>query len=216
MTRAPGIRHVAKSFSSATLHRLEVSVIIDGPESAQRAGRGASSTSCIWSKYTWRAIGHHQRGIQSSDAATPGKYRISSGRTVLANPDRITPDLCPTSGDQDFATMKPRCAEMDRCLAITSEDAEPIPIAQPLRLDPVIPGGVDGDEFAPRPHLEEPTPWSLWVLWIGCPMSDAVLWFCKDILPAIRRTFPDLQFHIVGKNPPAEIRQLAEIQAASM
>lgn len=40
------------------------------------------------------------------------------------------------------------------------------------------------------------------------PNIDAVLYFCKDILPTIREAIPDIKFLIVGSNPPEEIKRL--------
>jgi sugar transferase (PEP-CTERM/EpsH1 system associated) len=42
------------------------------------------------------------------------------------------------------------------------------------------------------------------------PNVGAVVWFAEAILPIIRRTLPDAQFHIVGTNPAPEVRRLTE------
>ena len=41
------------------------------------------------------------------------------------------------------------------------------------------------------------------------PNIDAVLFFCRDVLPLIRREIPDVTFTVVGSHPPEEIRALA-------
>jgi len=41
------------------------------------------------------------------------------------------------------------------------------------------------------------------------PNVDAVTWFVADILPLIRRFFPQAQFHIVGANPAPAVQALA-------
>ena len=43
------------------------------------------------------------------------------------------------------------------------------------------------------------------------PNIDAVRWFATDILPLIRSTAPDAQFHIVGSSPSPEVSALARI-----
>ncbi|MDY6952010.1 MAG: glycosyltransferase [Thermodesulfobacteriota bacterium] len=40
------------------------------------------------------------------------------------------------------------------------------------------------------------------------PNIDAVLFFCRDVLPLIRREVPDVTFTVVGSHPPEEIRAL--------
>jgi glycosyltransferase involved in cell wall biosynthesis len=37
-----------------------------------------------------------------------------------------------------------------------------------------------------------------------------VIWFSKEIFPLIRRTFPEVQFYIVGSKPTKEILSLSE------
>jgi polysaccharide biosynthesis protein PslH len=43
------------------------------------------------------------------------------------------------------------------------------------------------------------------------PNVDAVVWFATEILPLIRRRVPAAQFYIVGSNPSAAVRRLAQI-----
>ena len=40
------------------------------------------------------------------------------------------------------------------------------------------------------------------------PNIDAVVWFSQAILPIVRRTAPDAQFHIVGSSPAPELQAL--------
>ena len=51
------------------------------------------------------------------------------------------------------------------------------------------------------------------ILFIGgfqhTPNIDAVLWFIADILPTLHGWIPDLRFHVIGSNPPDEIRAQA-------
>ena len=41
------------------------------------------------------------------------------------------------------------------------------------------------------------------------PNVDAVLYFCEDIFPRIRKVIPEAKFTIVGSNPPPQIRALS-------
>ncbi len=41
------------------------------------------------------------------------------------------------------------------------------------------------------------------------PNVEAVLYFCREVLPALRQRIPDLRFLILGSRPPAEIQELA-------
>ncbi|GAB3515233.1 glycosyltransferase [Pseudoxanthomonas daejeonensis] len=41
------------------------------------------------------------------------------------------------------------------------------------------------------------------------PNADAVLWFAREVFPRIRQRLPDVRFHCIGADPPAEVRALA-------
>ena len=43
------------------------------------------------------------------------------------------------------------------------------------------------------------------------PNMDAVVWFAQSILPLIRQTRPDAQFHVVGSSPAPAVAKLAEL-----
>ena len=43
------------------------------------------------------------------------------------------------------------------------------------------------------------------------PNADAVIWFATEILPLIRRTLPDAQFHVVGSSPSPEVLKLTRL-----
>jgi O-antigen biosynthesis protein len=51
------------------------------------------------------------------------------------------------------------------------------------------------------------------ILFIGgyqhAPNVEAVLYFIREILPALRRRIPDVRFLVIGSRPPAEIQALA-------
>jgi sugar transferase (PEP-CTERM/EpsH1 system associated) len=102
------------------------------------------------------------------------------------------------------------CANMDRCLAITAEDAGRLRDLSPRARTVVIPAGVDIEAFRPSPQSEQ----SDTVVFVGSmdwpPNADAVVWFCQEVLPPIRHAFPAVQFYVVGKDPSPAVLRLAE------
>ena len=73
--------------------------------------------------------------------------------------------------------------------------------------------GVDADFFSPDEH--RPSPFGadeLPVVFTGAmdywPNVDAVRWFVRDMLPALRQQWPRLRFHIVGRSPTPAVREL--------
>lgn len=79
--------------------------------------------------------------------------------------------------------------------------------------------GVDSDYFAPDLHRASPfagvSPQIApeVIVFTGAmdywPNIDAVIWFVNDMLPALRRTRPQLCFYIVGRNPSPSVLALA-------
>lgn len=72
----------------------------------------------------------------------------------------------------------------------------------------VSPNGVDLEYFQPV----ERTPTQLRLLFTGRmdypPNVDAMLWFCQEVWPALRREIPDVELLIVGRDPAPQIRNL--------
>lgn len=74
--------------------------------------------------------------------------------------------------------------------------------------------GVDADFFTPDPA--RPSPYAadeMPLVFTGAmdywPNVDAVTWFARDMLPALRERFPTLRFHIVGRSPAPAVQALA-------
>lgn len=74
-----------------------------------------------------------------------------------------------------------------------------------------VPTGVDVDSFQPAPPKVQGRPFVMGFLgsmdWM--PNIDATLDFVKEILPIVRANLPDCRFKIIGRKPPAKIRELA-------
>lgn len=73
--------------------------------------------------------------------------------------------------------------------------------------------GVDAEFFEPRP--DRPSPFRAdeqALVFTGVmdywPNVDAVLWFAKDVLPALRNRYPRLRFYVVGRNPTPTVLAL--------
>ena len=75
----------------------------------------------------------------------------------------------------------------------------------------VIPNGVDTEYFRIS-NLEPQTSGENALVFTGSmdwvPNSDAVLYFSNEILPLIWKERPDVQFYVVGKNPPESVMAL--------
>ena len=74
--------------------------------------------------------------------------------------------------------------------------------------------GVDADYFSPDPQRASPyRADELPLVFTGAmdywPNVDGITWFAREALPALRKRWPSLRLHIVGRNPVASVRALA-------
>lgn len=74
--------------------------------------------------------------------------------------------------------------------------------------------GVELDHFLPNTSLTSPFRVNEQVLvFVGAmdywPNVDAVVWFAKELFPAIRKQAPDTRFYVVGGNPGSTVSALA-------
>lgn len=114
---------------------------------------------------------------------------------------------------QKMAKLEVRlCSRASKVLFVSEEDRQNYgKLGGNLKNTAVIPNGVDVEYFRPHvPTSTRPTEDSLvftgsmdWV-----PNSDAVAWFCQEILPLIWQKKPEVIFYVVGKNPPDNIKKL--------
>jgi sugar transferase (PEP-CTERM/EpsH1 system associated) len=110
------------------------------------------------------------------------------------------------------------CSAVDRVLAVSGADAAAIAALSPaVRLD-VVPNGVDCVFFSraakPAEYLEDLQIRHLASLAFTGTMNfrpnvDAVVWFCREILPLVKRDVFHVNFYIVGNAPTAAVRELA-------
>ncbi len=76
----------------------------------------------------------------------------------------------------------------------------------------LIPNGVDLEQFAPDPAVEEqPAGLLMFGNMDFLPNVDATVRFARQILPRVQQRFPEATFTAVGTNPVEEVRALAEL-----
>jgi glycosyltransferase involved in cell wall biosynthesis len=112
------------------------------------------------------------------------------------------------------------CASFDRVVTVTEEDreilqglvsrskAEANRSTRGINFD-TIPICVDVDAIKPA----TPKNGSQDTLHLGTmfwmPNVEGVLWFAREVWPIVRQRLPQATFTVVGKNPPASVRELA-------
>jgi glycosyltransferase involved in cell wall biosynthesis len=102
------------------------------------------------------------------------------------------------------------CRRFDHVIAVSELDRDTFRDGYGLTTVSAIPTGVDVDFFRPSfTTVKAPTE----IVFVGSmdwmPNSDAVTWFCTDILPLVRDQIPDVQLTIVGRDPRPDVQELA-------
>lgn len=98
---------------------------------------------------------------------------------------------------------------VDRSVVCSSVDAEDIRTRIVGASIDVIENGVDIEEFQPNFHEGEHKPRCILTgTLFYFPNIDSALYYKKDILPAIRDRFPDMETEIIGTRPKPVIRQM--------
>ncbi len=83
----------------------------------------------------------------------------------------------------------------------------------------LAPNGVDIEYFCPKEQQYLKNPSRMLVFGGSLDVvinQDAVSWFVINVFPAILQQIPDVQFMVVGRNPPLEIQNLAKRQGVSV
>ena len=102
------------------------------------------------------------------------------------------------------------------CLLATASEESLLRSFAPWAETAVIPNGIDLDYYRPIERAAAPAA----VIFTGAmdylPNTDAVRYFCDEILPRIRGEVPDTRFYIVGLNPSTEVQRLGSIPGVTV
>ncbi len=137
----------------------------------------------------WSDYAQAHRGPLSWIYRREGRQLLSYERRVAARADASF--FVTESETQLFRRLAPECAADVKAMC----------------------NGVDADFFAPDPQRCSPYPADeIALVFTGAmdywPNIDAVAWFVRDVLPTLRRTWPTLRLHIVGRSPAAAVLAL--------
>lgn len=95
------------------------------------------------------------------------------------------------------------------CVAVSELEKQAVLRIEPSARVAVVDNGVDVDYFTPQHAAARPDS----LIYTGTmkykPNEEAILYFCREILPAVRAAIPAVTLKIVGTSPPGNIRALA-------
>jgi len=119
-------------------------------------------------------------------------------------------------GDQLLAYERRVAAQARRSFFVTEQETALFVERAPECAGRVqsVGNGVDTAYFAPDPDRANPYgPDELPVVFTGAmdywPNADAVVWFCAEVLPALRQRWPSIRLSVVGRSPTAAVQALA-------
>ena len=106
---------------------------------------------------------------------------------------------------------EPRYARrFDRCVVVSPSDAQALGQVDGAIATRVVDNGVDTEQLRLLPDVDT----SLDLLFVGtmsyAPNVDAVLYFCRHILPEVQRRAPGARLIVVGNAPAPSIRRLTD------
>jgi glycosyltransferase involved in cell wall biosynthesis len=101
----------------------------------------------------------------------------------------------------------------DLVVAVSDEDLRALPVP-PSQLA-VIPNGVDTASFSPTPLPAGPRLVFTGALYTG-PNRDGLQWFCREVLPLIRRQQPNATLTIAGMAPTADVAALGAVEGVNV
>ena len=108
------------------------------------------------------------------------------------------------------------CRRCDRVVVASEADRQAIQAIAPEVGAQVVPNGVDLGEYIEYKGPKE----TFDLVFTGKmdfrPNIDAMLWFCQDVLPLIRRERPETSLAIVGQRPHARLEALRRIPGVTI
>jgi sugar transferase (PEP-CTERM/EpsH1 system associated) len=111
------------------------------------------------------------------------------------------------------------CRLADGVVAVSEADKAALQRLVPGLNVTVVPNGVDVDYYTSANIRPLPLP-PRSLIFTGKmdfrPNVDAVLWFCQEVLPLVRREMTDVSFYIVGQSPHRRVLRLADDPAVTV
>ncbi|MFZ0636610.1 MAG: glycosyltransferase [Candidatus Acidiferrales bacterium] len=98
--------------------------------------------------------------------------------------------------------------QADAVLTVSDTDRDTFSKLIPREKITTIQTGVDVDFYQPSPGKIQPNVMVFTGSMDWTPNEDGILYFVDQILPLIRRSIPDAEVWVVGRNPSARVREL--------
>jgi len=101
------------------------------------------------------------------------------------------------------------CARASATIAVSETDCRTLEALAPGAPMWPVPTGVDVDYFTPNGTREVPGRLVFTGSMDWYPNEDAIVYFCENVWPLIRREVPEASFTVAGRNPGPRLRSAA-------
>jgi glycosyltransferase involved in cell wall biosynthesis len=108
------------------------------------------------------------------------------------------------------------CKLADRVIAVSEADREALRRLVPGLEVTVVPNGVDTEYYTMTKSQLGNCPLVFTGKMDFRPNVDAVIWFCREVLPLVQRDFPSVRLFIVGQSPSRRVISLARNPAVTV
>ncbi|MBI2842832.1 MAG: glycosyltransferase [Armatimonadetes bacterium] len=105
---------------------------------------------------------------------------------------------------------------LDLCVAVSELERKAALEIEPRANVAVVDNGVDTSYFEPVPSEISPNSLVFTGTMKYAPNEEAMLYFCREILPLIREQVPDVRLSIVGHSPHPSVRNLASLSGVEV
>jgi glycosyltransferase involved in cell wall biosynthesis len=105
---------------------------------------------------------------------------------------------------------------LDRVWVVSADDRRAMRFVTGVRAVDLLPNGVDGIHFAPRPGSVRPCSCAFWGRLDFEPNIQALEWFCGAIWPHVRRQVADATFAVYGFKPTRAIHAMASAEGITL
>lgn len=132
-------------------------------------------------------------------------------RTDLAQ-GRLAPALYSAAQFRRLATFERRALyRATRCVAVSAADRAALRRLAPGLPIEVIPNAVDTTYYTPAGEPDE-RPGLVFTGAMGYrPNVDGAAWFCREVLPRVRRAVPGARLTVAGRGPAPAVRRLGRL-----
>lgn len=180
------------------LEGFEMAGYLLGPSATRRLGQQLPSATPGRTRLVFddhNAEYQLQASVAAADRGQPGKLHKATYSWTQARRLRLR--------EAQY------CAAADATIAVSDADAGHLTAICPGLFPDVIPNGVDTSQFSGPAPAGRPT-----VFFSGKldyrPNVDACEWLVREIMPTVRRSVPDVQVVLAGRDPSAAVRALSE------